>query len=329
MATTKKKTAKKKTAKKKTSKKKKEAAPGSRGLRAKQLTQASPPAKVAALAQQIEADGGKVLCSYRDPMGGNWHLLAGLPLDKVEPTPFQRDLSETHVGRLSAVIDRLDRFVDPVVVVRTKDGKYWTPNGHHRIAAMRRLGARSIAGLVLADESVAFQILALNTEKAHNVREKSLEVIRMARALADMDPKRTEKDYTGEFEEPTYVTLGACYEKRGRFSGGAYQSVLKRVEAFLGTPLPKSIETREARADKLLLLDDQVVARVKELKEKGFDSPYLKAFVIARINPLRFQRGATAGFEETIDKMIASAAKMETAKINKDQVAAASGPPAD
>ena len=49
---------------------------------------------------------------------------------------------------------------------------------------MRKLGARTIIGLLVPDPDVAFKILALNTEKAHNVKEKSLETIRMARALA-------------------------------------------------------------------------------------------------------------------------------------------------
>jgi ParB family chromosome partitioning protein len=52
---------------------------------------------VTTLARTIEDDGGSVLATYRDPLGGHWQLLAGLPLDRVEPTPFQRDLSEAHV----------------------------------------------------------------------------------------------------------------------------------------------------------------------------------------------------------------------------------------
>jgi ParB family chromosome partitioning protein len=37
---------------------------------------------------------------------------------------------------------------------------------------MRRLGARSIAALVVPNREVAWQILALNTEKAHNLKER-------------------------------------------------------------------------------------------------------------------------------------------------------------
>ena len=70
-----------------------------------------------------------------------------------------------------------------------------------------------------------------------------------------------------------------------------------------------------------------MAAAIKGLKERGFESPYLRAFVVARINPLRFQRGAKADFDETIDKMLASARRFDAGKIKADQVARASGPP--
>ena len=111
-------------------------------------------------------------------------LLVALPIDRVEPTPYQRDPSDAHVKRLMNVIEKVGRFLDPVVLIR-HDDRYWTPNGNHRLQAMRKLGAQTIIGLLVPDPEVAFKILALNTEKAHNVKEKSLETIRMARALAD------------------------------------------------------------------------------------------------------------------------------------------------
>jgi ParB family chromosome partitioning protein len=193
---------------------------------------------------------------------------------------------------------------------------------------MRALGARAIVALVLPEIETAYRILALNTEKAHNVREKALEVIRMARALAERDP-RAERDFALEFEEPALLTLGASYEKRGRFSGGAYAPMLRRVEGFLASKLPAALATREERAAALMELDDAVIAAVAALKERGLQSPYLKAFVIARINPLRFQRGGEPKFDETVAKMLASAKRFDAAKIKADQVAAASGPPED
>jgi ParB family chromosome partitioning protein len=314
------------TAKRTRKKKKAEVAAASRGLEATRLTSQSPPAAVTTLTRRIADDGGSVLATYRDPLGGNWQLLAALPLDRVEPTPYQRNLSETHVERLAKAIDTLDRFLDPVIAVPAADGKYWSPNGYHRLGALKALGARSIVALVVPEQEVAHRILLLNTEKAHNLRERALEVARLAEALAALDD-RPERDFAIEFEEPALVTLGLCYQQNGRFSGGAYHPVLKRCDKFLTTKLPKALETRRARAEKLLALNDAVNDAVKSLKERGLESPYLKAFVVARINPLRFQRKPTADFDETIDKMLASARKFDAAKVKTDQVARTGGPP--
>jgi ParB family transcriptional regulator, chromosome partitioning protein len=302
------------------------AEPASRGIAADHLCDGEPPKAVKDLQALIERDGGAVLGVFRDPLGGQWQFLAALPLELVEPTPFQRDLSPAHADRLGQKIGALDRFLDPIIAVRTPEGRYWTPNGLHRSVAMKTLGARSITALVIPEFEMAFKILALNTEKAHNLREKSLEVIRMARQLAELDP-RSEQDFAVEFEEPAFLTLGLCYEGRPRYSGGPYQPVLKRVEQFLAAKLPAALETREARRDKLFELDDAVAKAVAELKERGFESPYLKAFVVARLNPLRFRRGATAEFDETIEAMLSASKKFDASKVKADQVSAASGPP--
>ncbi|MBC7894428.1 MAG: ParB N-terminal domain-containing protein [Cytophagaceae bacterium] len=308
-------------------KKKVKAEAASRGLDARRLASTSPPASVTALAERIEEDGGSVLATYRDPLGSNWQMLAALPIDRVEPTPYQRNLSEPHVERLTKAMEKVGRFLDPVVAVPVDDGTYWTPNGHHRLAAMRAMGARSIVALVVPEQEVAHRILALNTEKAHNLRERSMEVARLAEGLAALDD-RPERDFEVEFEEASLITLGLCYLQNGRFSGGVYHPVLKRCDKFSGAKLPNALAVRRERAAKVLELNEAVNAAVAALKEKGLESPYLKAFVVARINPLRFQRGKTvADFDETIDKMLGSARRFDAGKIRADQVARSGGPP--
>src|SRR5215213_3957691 len=99
-------------------KKRPEGAPRSRGVAPDALGDGTPPAAVARLAEAIEADGGAALATYRDPLGGHWQILAALPIDAVEPTPFQRDLSDAHVKRLTAVLGALGRFLDPIIAVR-------------------------------------------------------------------------------------------------------------------------------------------------------------------------------------------------------------------
>jgi ParB family chromosome partitioning protein len=307
---------------------KKKSAPEPAGLLPAE-TCAAPPAPLVDLASLVEADGGQVLATYRDPFGGRWLLLTVLPLERVQASPFQRDVSATHVGRLTQVIAKIGRFLDPIIVVRNEDGTYWTPNGNHRLEALRALGARSVSALLLPEREMVYTILALNTEKAHNLKEKALEVIRMARDLAGLGAG-SEEQYAFAFEEPSFLTLGICYEKRPRFAGGAYHPVLRRVDGFLAAKLPSALAEREAWAEKLLVLDDRVNEIIVGLKERGFVSPYLKAFVVARVNPLRFQRGATAPLLDTLEKMLAAARKFDLGKVKEGDLAAAGGaPPAE
>lgn len=304
--------------------------PSSVGLAPKDVT-AEPPPEIASLARMVTADGGAPIAPYRDPLGGHWLLLAALPIAQVTPTVFQRDLSETHAQRLREVMQRLDRYLDPVIAVRSGSCQYQTPNGNHRLGAMRALGAKSITALVVPETEVAFKILALNVEKAHNLREKSLEVIRMYRELSRTPEfsRKTEDEFDLEFEDPAFCTLGACYERQGRFGGGAYQAVLKRCELWLERPLPESLARREARAVALLELDAEVMARVQELKARGLESPYLKNFVVARVNPIRFQRGASMPADALIAKMTESAKKLDVSKIKPGDVAKSGGPPSE
>lgn len=304
----------------------------STGLAPTELQSAAPPPEVAELHRAIDQDGGKVLSVYREPYGGRWLVIAALPIGLVEPTPYQRNLSDMHVRKLEAVIGKIGRFLDPIIAVRAPKAdhaaKYWTPNGHHRLSAMRTLGAKSITAIVVPEASVAYQILALNTEKAHNLREKALEVIRMYKELARLD-EATEETYALEFEEPALITLGLCYEERPRFSGGAYHPVLKRVDEFLKKPLHAALEVRQQRARTVLDLDDLVVQQVEALKAKGLTSPYLKSFVVARVNPIRF-RPKDAGplsFDEALDRMAKAASKFNPDKIKMDDLARSGGAP--
>lgn len=312
--------------KKRSTKRRKVGDKGTRGLAATHLAGATPPGVVDKAAERIAADGGAVLSIYRDPLGGKWQMLAALPIDNVEPTPFQRDLSETHVDKLSLAIDKLDRFLDPIIAVPAEGGKYWSPNGYHRLGAMKQLGARSIVALVVPEHDVAHKILALNTEKAHNLREKSLEVARLAEGLAAIDD-RPEKEFTAEFEEAPFITLGFCYMKNGRFSGGAYHSILKRCDQFMGIRLTQALEERRARAARLIELNELVNEAVKKLKDRGLESPYLKAFVVARINHLRFVKSKDIDFHDTLDRIIGAARRFNVSNVKADQVARSGGAP--
>jgi len=266
-----------------------------------------------------------MLAAYRDPIGGNTLILAILPLTSVEPTPFQRDVSDMHHKRLADVIDRTGFFLDPIIAITAPEKGFWTPNGGHRLAAMRRLGTRSLTALVVPKREIAWQILALNTEKAHNLKEKSLEVIRIYRGLLEEDSSRPEKGFSFYLEEASLVTLGLCYEKIPRFSGGAYNPVVRRLSSFSEENLNKSVKAREKHAAQLMDLDARVAEAVAKLKAKGFVSPYLKAFVVARINPLRWIQGEPPPLEEVLKTMRERAGKFNVDKIKQEDLANAGG----
>jgi ParB family transcriptional regulator, chromosome partitioning protein len=274
---------------------------------------------------RIESEGGLVLAAYRDPLGKNALILAVLPLDKVEPTPFQRDVSDMHHKRLADVIDKTGFFLDPIIAITAPEKGFWTPNGGHRLAAMRRLGAKSLTALVVPKREIAWQILALNTEKAHNLKEKSLEVIRIYRGLLEEDDSRKEQQFSFYLEEASFVTLGLCYEKVPRFSGGAYNSIVRRLSGFSGSPLSSAFKIHEKHAQQLQDLDEKVAEAVAKLKAKGFASPYIKAFVVARINPLPWIKGEPPPLEEVLKTMRERAGRFNVDKVRQEDLASARG----
>lgn len=326
MATKSKTTTKRKRApaKRKTPKK---AAPRTRGVMPLDCRLDELPADAAEVAERIEREGGLLIASYCEPLGRNPLLLAALPIDQVEPTPFQRDLSDAHHKKLSGVIDRTGLFLDPVIAITAPKQGFWTPNGRHRLEAMRRLGAKSIIALVVPKREIAWQILALNTEKAHNLREKSLEVIRIYKGLIDEDPRRPERDFSFYLEEAALVTLGLCYERKGNFAGGAYHPILRRLEEFSSESLQRSLTVHERHAEQLFELDEKVADIIDKLKKRGLVSPYLRAFVVARINPLRWIKDEPPPLPEVLKTMNERLAKFNVDKINQQDIAKTGGAP--
>lgn len=300
-----------------------------RGLRGDEVLLGVDDPALAALSARIREVGGAPVGAYREPLSGKPLLVAVLPYKAVEPTPFQRDLSPTHTKRLAQKIEETGLFLDPLIVVQAPDGRLWTPNGRHRHAAAKTLGLQSVTALVSPDEDLAFRILALNTEKAHNLKDRSLEVIRMARELAVRKSRSKEVDYTPEFEEPALLTLGIAYEGQRRFAGSPYFSFLRKVDRFATSTLPKSLSQREGWASRLVQVDERVKEIVEELKSRGFKSPYLRNVVVARINPVRFHRAKKGETEPpmavgaALTRMAASARAFDVAAVREQDLALA------
>src|SRR5438128_3691244 len=281
---------------------------------------------VAALAAKVEKAHGTVLAAYRDPYAGAPLVLASLPLATVEATPFQRDLSKTHAQRLADAIGASGLFLDPVIAIPNRDGGFWSPNGRHRLAAAKQLGLRAITALLTDDPGLAYRILALNTEKAHNLRDRALEVIRMARSLAKAEPRSKESEHAVSFESPAFLTLGAAYEKRDRFAGSAYNSMLRRIDRFMDTALPAALRQREQWAVRLLDIDDRVATHVKTLQDRGMKSPYLRQVVVARCNPVRWipsKKGEKPPMtmSELLTRMTANVRKFDPSKVRPQDLA--------
>src|SRR6202789_4141837 len=304
-------------------------APGgsARGLDDADVADAMDSAEIAEVVALVRSVGGAFIGAYRDPLGGRALVLASLPLSAVQPTPFQRDLSPTHAKRLAEKIDETGSFLDPLIVVRGEDGRLWTPNGRHRLAAAKMLGLRQITALVSPDESLAYRILALNTEKAHNLKDKSLEVVRMARNLAKRDGRQHETEFSAQFEAAELLTLGLAYEKNPRFAGGAYSSFLKKVDRFIDRPLTTSLRERAGFAARLQEIDTQVKRIIGALQTRGFKSPYLRNYVVARINPVRFHKvkkgdtKAVMPVAQALTRMAAAAKKFNLESVSGSDLA--------
>lgn len=277
------------------------------------------PAAVSELANAIESDGGVALAAYQEPIGDHWQIFAMLPAAIVQATPYQRDLSPAHLKRMIEVMKKIDRFTEPIVIVRS-EGAYWTPNGNHRRAAAVKSGAKLIPAIVIPEPDVAFQILALNTEKAHNLRDKSLEVIRMYRARLEQHPRSAEKDFAFEFERAHFITLGLLYDRKRKFSGGVYAPLLSRVDNFLAKPLKEAIEDREERAAQVERADELVAELVIKGKKRGLMHPYLKNFIIARANPLTRVRKNMPSAKSALSSLVKALEEFDLATVRFGQI---------
>src|SRR5918996_826997 len=279
-----------------------------------------PPKAARALAEQVAKDGGRVLAAYQEPVGEHWQLFCLLPRAKMEASPYQRDVSPTHVKRLTEAVRKIDRFVDPILAVSPEPGVYWTPNGNHRRTALQKLKAEYIPTILVAEREVAFNVLPLNTEKAHNLKEKSLEVIRMYRGLVASEPTSTEDDYAFQFESPHFITLGLLYEQNKRFAGGAFAPILRRVDKFLKLTLRKGLDEREERAGLVRATDEALAVVVAKIKKRGINHPYVKNYVLARTTPLTRARKTLPPFEQTFKKLRANIEDFDVAKVRYDDI---------
>src|SRR5260221_2855003 len=120
--------------------------------------------------------------------------------------------------------------------------------------------------------------------------------------------------------------MGVCYEKNPRFSGAVYNSFVRRLTEFSDESLGKALKAHEKIAGMVLELDEKVAEVVKKLKAKGFVSPYLKTFVVARSNPLRFMKEPPA-LEDLLQTIRGKVERFNVDKIRQQDIVASGGAP--
>jgi ParB family transcriptional regulator, chromosome partitioning protein len=123
------------------------------------------------------------------------------------------------------------------------------------------------------------------------------------------------------------VTLGIVYEQEGRFAGGAYAPFLRKLDRFGDEALPAALRKREGLASRVLAIDREVKRIVAELEQRGFKSPYLRTYVVARINPVRFHRAKKGDtkppmpLQEGLTRMLGSAKNFDPGKVRQQDLA--------
>jgi ParB family chromosome partitioning protein len=149
----------------------------------------------------------------------------------------------------------------------------------------------------------------------------------MAREIARRHKRARETDHAAEFEAPELLTLGIVYEQQGRFAGGAYNPMLRKLDRFSSKTLPVSLREREGHAARLIAIDADVKRIIAKLQERGFKSPYLRSYVVARINPVRFHRAKKGDTKPpmalgaALTRMATSARKFDTESVRHSDLA--------
>ncbi len=149
----------------------------------------------------------------------------------------------------------------------------------------------------------------------------------MARNLAKRKPRAKESEFAAEFEAPELLTLGVAYEQNSRFAGSAYSPFLKKVDRFSDRTLQASLRQREDYAARLQQITAQVQRIIAGLQARGFNSPYLRNYVVARINPVRFhklKKGDTnppMAMGEALTRMAAAAKKFNLDSVKSGDLA--------
>lgn len=239
---------------------------------------------------------------YREPVGKVEVEFKLIPLSELKPAPFQREISEAHVKKLSEAILKVGMFIDPLVVYE-KGGTYYVVNGQHRLEAYRNLFSEGELPCIVIPEEKAKYIITLNTEKSPSIKDKSTEALKIYREMLPLNV--TEREILDFITEPCYVTFGILYERNERFPASALHSLIKRIDKPIEKPLSEAFEERKKRADRLEELYENYYLPIRnKLLEKGVNQLYVGQIIASRINPFGRKRIIEEDFDSAMDKII-------------------------
>ena len=188
-------------------------------------------------------------------------------IDNLIIPRIQRGLSESLVHKLIHSIEKVG-FITPLIVVESKEhkGKFEIIDGQHRYEAGKILGYTKLPVFIVPHE-VKNYILTLNTEKASNLKDKAHQVYEIYMYAYNNKPDLSEYDLELMIEEPYYLTVGFVIERfeERKFSGYAWENVLKKIDNFFEDPIKETDEFREKRAKLLIEVNNVLTEKFNEL----------------------------------------------------------------
>ena len=229
-------------------------------------------------------------------------------------------------------MDKTKRFLDPIIAVRERRrpnaATYWTPNGYHRLTALKELGAKTMLALLVPERAVAYQILALNIEKAHNLREKAIGVRRMY-ARSGRDRRRQGRGLRARIRRAGAGDAGLRLRGAGTAFGRRLPFHPAQGRRWLPGACGRAGRARRrgaAPAARARRCGRQAV--VAGLKQRGFTSPYLRTSSWPASTRCASSR-AIASLHELLAAMTKRARGMNLDKIRAEDIARTGGGPMD
>lgn len=238
----------------------------------------------------------------KEPLYGYLQEIVIEPIENVKVIDIQRKPSPYHIRRLALSIKKIG-FITPPIAIKSGEG-YTIVDGQHRFLAAKELGIRELP-LIVIPEKYAHDLMELNVEKQMSLREKSYVALNVYRMYLSEEPEIMEDDVRilDSIEFPHYITLGIAYEKNQKLFGSAYESLLRRLDRFLSSPLNIAVKKREERAQIILETDSLTKQAVEKVKEIGISHPFLHKEVVSYCNPIGKKRKVQEKLEDVFAKL--------------------------